>query len=247
MPGDLKVKEVKLNIDGKRVQAKEGSTIVEAAREAGIRIPTLCHHEGISPIGSCRLCSVEISGDGKSKVVPACTQPIEEGLTVKTTTERVLKIRRRLIDRLLTRAPEAQVVQDLANEYGIKKAKTQDTEQKCVSCDLCCLCVRVCDEIVGMKAIGKPDGEKGNMPFLQNPKACIACGACAYVCPTGEIQMEDVGDTRIIHRWGRQEEYKLKKCSVCGSYFAPEVQLEYFKKKANLPDDYFDVCPDCRK
>ncbi|MFP3975860.1 MAG: 2Fe-2S iron-sulfur cluster-binding protein, partial [Dehalococcoidia bacterium] len=156
------MKEIKLNIDGKEVKAKEGSTIVEAAKQAGIRIPTLCYHENLSSYGACRICSVEITGNGKARVVPACTHHVEEGLTVNTSSERVLKIRRRLIDLLLTRAPEAQIVQDLATEYGIKKSTSKEagTQQKCVSCDLCCLCVRVCDEIVGMKAIGKPDGEK---------------------------------------------------------------------------------------
>jgi bidirectional [NiFe] hydrogenase diaphorase subunit len=244
------MKEVSLTIDGKEVKAQDGMTILDAAKEAGIRIPTLCSHEGLSSYGACRLCSVEISrnGDGKSRIVTSCTYPVEDGLKVNTATERIAKIRKGLIELLLARCPNVKVLQDLGNEYGVvgNRFETDDETMKCI---VCSLCVRVCEEVVGIAAIG-PIGRgtkrRVGPPFLEEPGECIGCGACASVCPTGVIQMEDVGDTRVMRRWKQKTEFKLKKCSVCGNYFAPEAQLEHIIRKANLPTDYFDICPNCK-
>jgi ferredoxin len=86
-------------------------------------------------------------------------------------------------------------------------------------------------------------------PFYDFPEACIACGSCAYVCPVDAIKLEDVGDTRIITMPNprmKKMEFKLKKCKTCGNYWAPERQLDYIIRQADLPADAFDNCPDCR-
>ena len=110
---------VKLTIDDQIVEVPEGTTILEAAEKLNIYIPTLCHHESLTSYGGCRLCVVEITQNGVTDLTSSCTYKVEEGVKVKTTTERVKRVRRLVLELLLAEAPEAQIVQDLAKEMGI--------------------------------------------------------------------------------------------------------------------------------
>lgn len=235
---------VTLFIDGCEVNAKEGSSILEVAREKGIHIPTLCYHDAVTPVGACRLCMVEISRNTRSRLVTSCLYPVEEGLVVKTNTERVINLRRVIIELLLARCPNVKAIQDLAHEFGVEKTEFELEDKDCI---LCGLCVRVCEEIVGVSAISlvnRGTKREAATPFYEASNSCIGCGSCAYVCPTGCIKLEDVGDKRIIPRW--KSEFKLKKCRVCGNYFAPEAQLDYLRKELELAEEEFEVCPSCR-
>jgi coenzyme F420-reducing hydrogenase beta subunit len=184
---EMEAKEIILKINDKDVKAKEGETILEAAREVGVDIPTLCYHRALSPFGACRICSVEIVDKrGRKRIVTSCNYPVEEGLVVYTKSEKVLKTRKLLLELLLARCPKVKKIQDLAREYGIQKPSfwIADAEEDCV---LCGLCTRVCDELVGVYAINFANrGVKREVtaPYHKFSDECIGCGACATICPT---------------------------------------------------------------
>jgi heterodisulfide reductase subunit A len=180
-------------IDGQPYQAEEGKTILEVARRAGVKIPTLCYHPALEPYGACRLCTVEVQWGRRSSLETACTYPVREGIEVKTMSPAVVKARKMILELLLARCPNVPVIQDLALEYGLEKSrfKSDDPNENCIMCGLC---VRACNELVGTGAINFSDrGVKRVVgpPFLQKTRTCIGCGACAIVCPTGAIEIVD--------------------------------------------------------
>jgi heterodisulfide reductase subunit A len=185
-----------LIIDGYELHAEEGQTVLEVARENGIEIPTLCHHPLLEPHGACRLCTVEIVRHGRSRLETACTYPAWDGLEVKTDSPPVQETRKVILGLLLSRCPEAPVIQDLAREYGVTEPPfpPEDPEQKCI---LCGLCVRTCHELVKADVLNfsqRGIDRQVGPPFLEEASQCIGCGACTIVCPTGaiEVVLEDV-------------------------------------------------------
>ncbi len=238
---------VTLTIDGREFQVEEGRTILEVARDNGIEIPALCYNEGVEPYGACRLCLVEISKNHRTRLVTSCLYPIEEGLVVNTASERVVANRKMLMELLLARCSGVKVIEDLARKIGVEKPSFKPEYLEKNECILCGLCVRACREVVGTSAISLANrgvNREVAAPFLETAPDCIGCGSCVFICPTKCIKMEDKGDIRTIHNW--KVDFKLKKCKVCGNYFAPEKQLEYIRKKLDLPEDFFDTCPNCK-
>jgi len=239
--------KVSLTINGNKYTTQKGQYVLQVARENGIEIPTLCNHEAIEPYGACRLCIVEATHGTRTRIVTSCLYPVEEGLVVQTNSPRIIKNRKMLLNLLLARCSENKVIKDLAAEYGIVKPPFREEYWEKNDCIVCGLCVRACEQVVGVSAISLVNRgihKEPAPPYLKRAKACIGCGSCFYVCPTGAVKMEDKNGVRHIYNWNVN--FKLKKCSVCGIQWAPEAQLEYIRKKWDLPVDFFETCPNCK-
>ena len=187
-----KVKKVTLTINDREVRAKGGMTILEAARDAGIHIPTLCYHEKLAPYSACRLCTVEISRNGRMQLVTACVYPAEDGLIVQTESPQVTKIRKMLLELMLASSP-AKTIQDLAHQYGVAKPRFEADKTNCI---LCGLCVRYCNEIKQANAIGFVGrGTERRVVFFPEiaSTVCASCRECFSLCPTGKLPSETDG------------------------------------------------------
>ena len=183
---------VHLIVNGRRVGVREDTSLLEVCRKMSIPIPTLCYHQDLKPYGSCRLCLVEVTENGKTRMVTSCNFPAQQGIRVETQSERVLQARRALAGLLLARCPQVPFVQKLALGLGVQKSPfaSENPENDCI---LCGLCVRTCNEIVGASAIGfsrRGTQKRIGTPFEVDSDQCLACGACEYVCPTGAVKME---------------------------------------------------------
>ncbi len=166
--------------------------MLEAARSAGIDIPSLCDNDYLEPYGACRLCVVEVREKGRKgwRVVASCLYPLKEGLEIRTDSKLILQHRKLLVELMLARCSGNRYVRRLAKRFGVKRPRFGGGDEDCIMCGLC---VRVCSEIVGAAAIGfssRGISRKVETPFGIDSSKCIACGACTYVCPTGAINME---------------------------------------------------------
>jgi NADH dehydrogenase/NADH:ubiquinone oxidoreductase subunit G len=180
--------EILLQIDGKEVKAQEGMTVLEAARSAGISIPTLCYHEKLEPYGGCRLCLVELESRGWTRLVVSCVYPVEKNLVIHTRSEKIDRIRKMILQLLLAHAPDAFDLQDLAQEYGADKNRFEKEASFCIHCGLC---VRYCAEVKKKNAVGFVDrGIRKEISFVPAiaSKECWNCKECFPLCPTEALQ-----------------------------------------------------------
>jgi len=175
-------------IDGNEVAATEDMTILAAAESAGISIPTVCHHDSVKPFGGCRLCTVEAETGGRTNLVAACIYPVQPGMAVKIRSEQIDKIRKVLIEQLMARAPESELLQNLAKDYHADKDRFPREPSFCI---LCGLCVRYCAEIKQKNAVGfvdrGPTREISFIPEIANQE-CWGCKECFPLCPTSALQ-----------------------------------------------------------
>jgi bidirectional [NiFe] hydrogenase diaphorase subunit len=180
--------EIRLQIDGQEVKASEGTTLLEAARSVGIRIPTLCYHEKLEPFGGCRLCIVEVEERGRTRLVVSCVFPVAEGLTVRTRSAKIDRIRKMILELQLAHAPDAFALKDLAKEYGADPNRFEKEASFCIHCGLC---VRYCAEVKGKHAVGFIDrGTRKEISFIPEiaAKHCWDCKECFPLCPTEALQ-----------------------------------------------------------
>jgi bidirectional [NiFe] hydrogenase diaphorase subunit len=180
----------KLKINGIEHEFDKGVTVLEAARFLGLPIPTLCHEDGLSPAGACRLCVVEVTqpgSNGRSKLLSSCTTPIAEGMIVQTHSARVEKARMLLLEMYVAVCPDSKRIQDMAAAAGLRQCRFEpDWDNHCIQCGLC---VRICEEQMMAGAIGF--GFRGNKrkvmrAFDMTSEKCRQCGACLNVCPVCE-------------------------------------------------------------
>lgn len=180
--------EILLQIDGKKVGARKGMTVLEAARSAGISIPTLCHHEKLEPFGGCRICIVEVEVRGRTKLVVSCVYPAQENLVVRTRSGKIDRIRKTILELLLAHAPDSPVLRDLAQVYGADRDRFEKEASFCIHCGLC---VRYCAEVKKKHAVGFVDrGTRKEISFIPEIAAveCNDCKECFPLCPTSYLQ-----------------------------------------------------------
>jgi len=179
---------ISLIIDRKTINAEEGTTVLQAAKKAGIYIPTLCHHDKLEPYGACRFCIVEIEKNSRKKLVASCCYLVEDGLVVSTKTENVDKIRKMLAELMLSLSPSGAHV-DIAKQYGIVESRFKQTENPESPCSLCGLCVRYCAEVKKKHAVcfvGRGiDRTIALVPGASD--TCSSCRECFTFCDAGKI------------------------------------------------------------
>ncbi|SHJ96569.1 4Fe-4S dicluster domain-containing protein [Anaerobranca californiensis DSM 14826] len=237
MKGSDEMEHVSIIIDGKKVSVPKNSTVLEAAKLAGIEIPTLCHHPAISNTGSCRICVVEIEGH---KNLPAsCVYPVQEGMVINTKSEKVIKSRQHILELLLANHPKDCMtceaagnckLMDYCYDYGVEDSRFEGAVSKrhvddnnpfiqrdYEKCILCGACVKICDEVQGNNVIdfaNRGFDTTISAPFNKDLDAgnCVYCGQCMSVCPTGAL-------TSKISK-GKARAWETKKvlttCSYCG-------------------------------
>ncbi|HUV87078.1 MAG TPA: 2Fe-2S iron-sulfur cluster-binding protein [bacterium] len=219
---------VKLTVNGLPVEVEEGTTLLEAARFYGFPVPTLCYKEGLSPYGACRLCVVEVGEGPRAKLVSSCTYPAQEGLKVRTASERVLRARRMVIELLLASCPQSKIIQDIASAHDVRRQRFKQEYEDCIMCGLC---VRMCEEQMMAKAIGfRGRGERRSIgtPFDIKSDECRLCGGCIYICPACQLRCTYTEPEKAI-------------CGGCANLAPPCIEKEQFHDMMC----YMDPCVAC--
>lgn len=184
---------ITLTIDGRSVEVEKGTMLLEACEKLDIQIPTMCHHKTLTAYGACRLCLVEVEQNGRQSIQASCTFPVQEGISVRTESEKVKKTRKMMAELLLARCPESEKVRKMASDLGVTKSRIESKHDDCI---LCGLCVRICSEKMGRGVLGFSNrGSKRvvSAAFDDQSEECQTCGACYEICPTGRgIKLEKI-------------------------------------------------------
>ncbi len=224
------VQEVNVDIDGAIIRAAKGSSILDAALESGICIPHLCRVPEAENIGACRLCIVEHVVNGHSKITTSCTLLVQEGMVIKSNTEKIQRLRRNLAELLVAEAPNSRAVQDIALRCGVKEVRYPFRNSDCV---LCGRCVRTCSGKLGEKPIGFAGRGKQRhvaSPFNLRSKLCNECGRCIDLCPMTTTPCDgfmNAGEERLCSNCEpKLSEADLVQGYCVGCYFGEGFQCE---------------------
>ena len=243
-----------VTIDGLVVEVEKGATILDAARKAGIWIPTLCYHPAVSSEAACRVCMVELDRGDWTQLVTACNYPVRRDLVVSVSSVKAVEARKGVMQLLLARAPENEALKAMAKRMGVEGTPWPTVTNAQRDCILCGLCTAVCEEVIGHSAIsfaGRGVERAVSTPFHQPAEACIGCGACAAICPVGTISLRFHEDTDEIEISPFKTRAKMLHCAECGARIvsapvaaevarAGKIDWEKFAQRSRL-------CPVCRR
>ncbi len=209
---------IKLTINGTEYEFPEGQTLLECIEDVGLKVPTLCYHKALRPYGACRLCLVEISQNGRSRIETSCSYPAQNNLSIQTDSERVIKARKAMIELQLALCPDSKVIQQIADEYGVKETRLRKKNEDCF---LCGLCVRMCEQRMGISAIGfsyRGSRRQVGPPFDAHSDVCQVCGTCAFICPTERIKLDEISKNEAVPILDEYNERLSKRSAAYISY-----------------------------
>lgn len=238
---------VTITINGKVIKAHEGEYLLQVLKREKIDVPTLCHHEAVEPSGACRLCMVEITKpewDGWCDYVTSCLYPATDGLIVNTHAEKVIDLRKSILDLYLARNPKCNEIKELAAEYGLLRTSFEIVADG-NNCILCGLCTRICDTMgfMAISTVGRGHGKEVAPPLNMEPANCVGCLSCAKVCPTNFIEYKTKKNRLEI--WNKK--FEMLACTKCGQTTITRQFAEHLSRERNIQIEYFETCDKCHR
>jgi len=237
---------VNITINGVAYEAEAGKRLLLVLNEKGIRVPHLCFHHALTPAAACKLCVVEVKVKDKPiRTRLSCAIKITEDMEVATESAMVHQLRNTAIGNLLKLAPHSEAIHKIGKEFGLTTGIVPD---ECIRCKLC---VRVCSEIIGAKALRMEKKEGRSYVSPSDKGDCIGCLTCTNICPTGAIHYQDEGNVRtIMIRDEIVGRHTLEKCQICGKPYTTARFLEHVKHidEAHPHEKQMHKhCPTCSK
>ena len=239
---------IKIKINGKVVKAKKKELALVVAKREGFEIPNLCYHPALKPDGACRLCLVEVKSNraGKpNKIVTSCTLEVTDGMEILLDTPEVMENRKNVLEMLRARVPDSPYLYDLGKAHGLEIVDIKEQDEQCI---LCGLCARICNEVVGAKALtceGRGVDTYFRPPFGEAPETCVACTSCAFVCPVNCIPVKKTEDH--INIW--EKDFPRLKCRSCGEPLElVQEHLDLIKNRVDfIVEEEFLTCEKCSR
>jgi predicted molibdopterin-dependent oxidoreductase YjgC len=237
---------VSIKINGQDHKVEQGQRLLLVLQQKGVKVPSLCFHHALVPAAACKLCVVEITeADKPPRTRLSCAVKCREGMQVITESAMVHQLRNKAIGDLLKLAPFSDVIHKIGSEFGLTTGVKPD------GCIRCRLCIRVCADIIGARALKMIRREGLQYVIPAEDGTCIGCGTCTNICPTGAIRAEDKENVRTIMI--RDEvigRHPLERCDICGRYYATTRFIEHVKEsEASHPNEKEEHhhCPTCAK